>query len=101
MDKAIQTYVASLKGDLAGGIATEHTYRPALKALLEGVSDSHIVATNEPKRIAVEPDFDVSVETGHGLLRIGHVEAKDIGTSLDDFERTDQFERYAGLHNPS
>ncbi len=32
--------------------ATEHSYRPALKTLFDGLKPGEITATNEPKRIA-------------------------------------------------
>jgi hypothetical protein len=34
---ALADYLAAIKKNLAHGDATEHTHRPALKALLEGV----------------------------------------------------------------
>jgi len=47
---AIRDYLAALRKNLARGDATEGTYRPALKILLEAIGDG-ITATNEPKRI--------------------------------------------------
>ena len=39
--------------------ATEHTYRPDLKALLESLGD--VLATNEPKREKCgAPDYEIS-----------------------------------------
>ena len=43
-------YLAELSQNLKHGDATEHTHRPALKALLESIGKD-IVATNEPTRI--------------------------------------------------
>jgi hypothetical protein len=94
-------YLADLRKNLALGLATEHTHRPALKSLLESVGKG-ITATNEPKRIACgAPDFNVSRKT----IPLGYVETKDIGTALGEMEKgrgplADQFRRYlAGLPN--
>ena len=98
---AFSEYLASLKRELAGGAATENTYRPALKALLES-SEPGISATNEPKRTQCgAPDFSIKRK---GVL-LGYVETKDIGTTLEEMERGkvpygDQFNRYReGLPN--
>ena len=78
-------YVRALQAELSRGNATEHTHRPALKALLESALDG-IAATNEPKRVDCgAPDYAVS-RTRDGLT-VGYVEAKDIGVSLDAIER--------------
>ena len=88
--KSIKDYYAAIGAALAKGDATEHTHRPALKAIIESLRNK-ITATNEPKRIACgAPDFVVS---GNDLT-IGYVEAKDIGVSLDEAMRTDQLKRY-------
>jgi hypothetical protein len=84
------SYLQRVEQKLTSGDATEHTHRAALETLLETVGDS-ISAINEPKRIACgAPDFSLQREG----LTIGHVEAKDVGTSLDDAEDTDQLRRY-------
>ncbi len=73
-------YIRALRANVERGDATEHTHRPALKALLEAV-DPEIVATNEPRRIACgAPDFNI---TRNGVP-VGHIETKDIGVNLDD-----------------
>lgn len=94
-------YLASIKKELGGGVATENTYRPALKALLEAYGDG-IAATNEPKRILCgAPDFNIT----HKNVLLGYVETKDIGTNLDEMEHGkgphgNQFIRYRdGLPN--
>jgi len=51
MTDSIKHYLKTIEDGLKAGNATEHTHRPALKALLESL-DLHITATNEPKRIA-------------------------------------------------
>ena len=81
-----RTYVRSLNDNLALGNATEHTHRSALKTLIESVRDG-VTATNEPKRIGCgAPDFVVT-KTQQNPLALGYVEAKAVGTSLDQIER--------------
>jgi len=88
--KAFNTYIRAIEKDLALGNATEHTHRSALKALIESLSDG-VVATNEPRRIGCgAPDFVVT----RGSTTIGYVEAKDVGRSLDEAERSEQLQRY-------
>ena len=75
----IHEYIRNIEQNLIKGNATEHTHRPALKSLLESLSDG-IVATNELQRIACgAPDFVVT----KGVLTVGYVEAKDVRKSLD------------------
>ncbi|MDR0569432.1 MAG: hypothetical protein LBG87_09540, partial [Spirochaetaceae bacterium] len=58
--EAIQRYITELDGIYRAGNATEHSYRPALKTLLEALT-SGLDITNEPKRIACgAPDFIVT-----------------------------------------
>jgi len=88
--RAFNTYIRTIDKELALGNATEHTHRPALKALLESLGDG-IVATNEPRRIECgAPDFIVS----KGSTGIGYIEAKDVGKSLDEAEKSEQLQRY-------
>jgi hypothetical protein len=88
--KTIQNYLHAIEKALAVGDATEHTHRPALKVFIEGLS-AGVVATNEPKHIECgAPDFILS----KGSVTVGYIEAKDIGKSLDEAERTDQLNRY-------
>ncbi len=90
MPDAITTYLAGISAALKDGNATEHTHRPALKALLETVVPG-ITATNEPKRIACgAPDFVVS----RGSVPLGYLEAKDVGVSLAEAEKSPQLRRY-------
>ncbi|MDM3847148.1 MAG: N-6 DNA methylase [Aphanizomenon gracile PMC644.10] len=86
----LQTYIQEITQIYQQQNATEHTYRPALKKLIDSL-DSQIQAINEPKRIACgAPDFVVK----NGILEIGHIEAKDIGISLKKVEKTAQMGRY-------
>lgn len=90
MADPFKTYLLAVEQNLKAGNATEHTHRPALKALLEALSPG-ITATNEPKHIACgAPDFIVA----RSGLTIGYIEAKDVGKSLPDTERSEQLRRY-------
>ena len=95
---AFRSYVQTLRDNISQGDATEHTHRPALKALLE--ANVGIAAVNEPKRIACgAPDFAI-VRSGDNPLSIGYIETKDIGANLDSVENDDQLKRYrAGISN--
>ncbi len=76
---SVAAFLAEIAGCLKSGIATEHTYRPALQQLFEAVL-SPAKATNEPKHAQYgAPDFVIQ----QGNVPIGHVEAKDIGVKLD------------------
>jgi hypothetical protein len=86
LQSVLNHYLASLRRTLKGGDATERSYYPALKALLES-SDRAVEAVSEPRRRACgAPDFHVRKRR----LPIGHLEAKDLGTSLDEAERSEQ-----------
>ncbi|HET6546285.1 MAG TPA: type ISP restriction/modification enzyme [Rhodanobacteraceae bacterium] len=88
---AVVDYIAAIDRAHRRGDATEHTYRPALKALLEA-HGPNIEATNEPQRIAGNaPDFVVR----RGATVLGHVEAKDVGEPLDRLLKSPQMKRYA------
>src|SRR4030042_247422 len=88
--KPVHEYIKVIEKELVAGNATEHTHRPALKALIEGLA-SGITATNEPKHIECgAPDFVIK----KGSTTIGYIEAKDIGKSLDEAEKSDQLKRY-------
>ena len=86
----VAVYIAELDRIFRRGDATEHSYRPALKTLLESYAVS-IEATNEPQRIAGNaPDYVVR----RGAAIIGHVEAKDIGEPLEKLLKSPQLKRY-------
>ena len=91
MDKdKLKTYLTQIEQALKAGNATEHTHRPALKALLESLEPG-VTATNEPKRIKCgAPDYIVT----RGDIPLGYIEAKDIGISLDEVESGEQLKRY-------
>jgi hypothetical protein len=86
-----KTYLTALEQSLQAGNATEHTHRPALKALLEALGGTDIRATNEPRRIECgAPDYIVTC----GVAPLGYVEAKDVGADLSRTENSDQLRRY-------
>ena len=89
-------YLKELQKNLSTGVATEHTYRPALQALIEAIGDG-VAAINEPKRVECgAPDYIIN----RGITPVGYLESKDVGTSLDAAERSEQIERYrASLNN--
>ena len=83
-------YLRNIEKSLATGSATEHTHRPALKALLEAVGEN-VTAINEPQRIECgAPDYIIT----RAGTPVGYVEAKDVGRSLDAAERSEQMRRY-------
>jgi len=87
---AFRDYLTEVGRDLAAGNATEHTHRPALKALLIAL-DPDVRPVNEPRRIECgAPDFIVT----RNDLPVGYIEAKDVGRSLDEIERDEQLKRY-------
>jgi predicted helicase len=89
-------YQKEIASTYAQGLATEHSYRPALKSFIESFN-SNIEATNEPKRSKVgAPDFIVSKSN----TPIGYIEAKDIDTNLNEIIKSEQLIRYReGLTN--
>ncbi len=91
-----KTYLQKLRRNLSTGAATEHTHRPALQDLLEAAGD-RVLAINEPRRVECgAPDYIIT----RAHTPIGYVEAKDVGTSLDVAERSEQMRRYrASLNN--
>jgi predicted helicase len=88
--KSIQNYIHTIERKLATGDATEHTHRSSLEALVQSWA-SGITATNEPKHIECgAPDFILR----KGSVTVGYIEAKNIGKSLDEVEKSEQLNRY-------
>ncbi|MGR3984146.1 MAG: N-6 DNA methylase [Gammaproteobacteria bacterium] len=88
----ITQYIRALNAQLATGGATEHSHRPALKALLEEAVPGAL-AINEPKKTKCgAPDMVLMRDK----IPLGYVETKDIGKNLDDKSYQEQFSRYAG-----
>lgn len=88
---ALKNYLSAIEQALKAGNATEHTHRPALKALIEALGGTDVRATNEPKQIACgAPDFIVT----RGVLPLGYIEAKDVSIDLAKTEKSEQLGRY-------
>ena len=86
-------YLRSIEETLSTGLATEHSYRPALKELVEALGGDGMKAVNEPTHVECgAPDFIIE----HNGVPVGHIECKDIGASLAQAESTDQLRRYRG-----
>jgi predicted helicase len=91
-EAVIRSYLKKIEKAYQIGNATEHTYRAALQELFEALF-SDITVTNEPKRVACgAPDLIVT----HKQIPLGYIETKDINTSLDQTEHTNQMTRYLG-----
>ncbi len=91
---AIRDFMKEVKHTFAGGIATEHTYRPVLKILLDRLGAGEVYAVNEPKRIDCgSPDLALMRKD----ITIGYLEAKDIGININKLKdaNKNQFDRYA------
>ena len=87
MSATINTYLKALDGYQA----TEHSHRPALKALFEAMMPD-AQATNEPRRIECgAPDFVIHRKE----IPFGYVETKNIGANLDDAAHRAQIKRYS------
>ena len=86
-------YIDDINRAYLRGDATEHTHRPALKALIESLGKK-ITATNEPKRIDCgAPDYIISRRKNNLEQTIGYIEAKDIGTNLIQVAKTEQIKK--------
>ncbi|HEX2911288.1 MAG TPA: type ISP restriction/modification enzyme [Chloroflexia bacterium] len=86
----LDTYLKNIQDSYRQGNATEHTYRPALKALIEALQPG-LTATNEPQRIACgAPDYIIT----KGQAPLGYIEAKDVDVNLSRVENTPQLKRY-------
>jgi hypothetical protein len=86
----MRAYLKAIRAKFETGDASEHTHRPALEDLVESFS-KNVIVINEPKRIACgAPDLVIKKED----FPIGYIEAKDIGRSLDEAERSEQLYRY-------
>lgn len=94
--ESLRLYIAELNKQYKTGIAREHSYRPALKDLLQSMLPKMIV-TNEPAHFECgAPDYIISREKDH--LPVFFVEAKDVNDNdLDGHSKTghrEQFDRY-------
>ena len=96
MTDELKLYIDELNKQYKTGIAREHSYRPALKDLLQSLLPKMVV-TNEPAHFECgAPDYIVSREKDH--LPIFFVEAKDVNDNdLDGRNKNghkEQFDRY-------
>ncbi|ATA84514.1 type ISP restriction/modification enzyme [Capnocytophaga sputigena] len=91
----LNTYITDLNTQYTSGKATEHSYRPLLKNLLESLLPK-LNIINEPKRQACgAPDYILT----HADLPIGFIETKDINDKDLKGEKSkngnkEQFDRY-------
>ena len=88
----IQKYLENIIKEFNTGRAREHSYRPAIKQLLESINPN-ILATNEPARVSCgAPDFIVTCKKN---IPRGYLEAKDILPNiLDDKKNQAQIHKY-------
>lgn len=96
----IIVYCKRIREALAHGFSTEHTHRPDLQSLVQSIRPG-VVAVNEPKRVLCgAPDFVVLDVRSDSVRRIGYIETKDVGASLNEAESSEQLLRYrAALEN--
>ena len=92
----LKLYIDELNKQYKTGIAREHSYRPALKDLLQSLLPKMVV-TNEPAHFECgAPDYIISTEKDH--LPVFFVEAKDVNDNdLDGRNKNghkEQFDRY-------
>ncbi len=92
----LKQYITDINQQYRTGLAREHSYRPALKNLLENLMPSMVV-TNEPAHFECgAPDYIIMREKDH--LPVFFVEAKDIGDNDLDGRNLkghkEQFDRY-------
>ena len=90
----IEKYKASLQSEFNTGQSTEHSFRSALKTLLESLNQN-ILALNESQRIVGVgmPDFTIK-DIKNNTINIWWIEAKDLYIDLDEKKNTDQLGRY-------
>lgn len=89
----VKNFINSIIAIHKTGIATEHSYRPALQDFLTTVSPE-VTAINEPKKIACgAPDFIIQRKD----VIVGHIEVKDTHVNIRTFKdghNKKQYDRY-------
>ena len=92
MSQNIQNYIDEISKEHSSWRAREHSYRPALKKLLESIDDS-VLAINEPSRESCgAPDFIIMDKKN---IPRWYIEGKDITSNiLDDKKNQAQIEKY-------
>lgn len=89
-----QEYINSIIKKYNTGYAKEHAHRPSLELFFENITGLNVV--NDPKRSEYgAPDFIFL----KGKIAVAYCEAKDIGVSLNEVEKSEQLERYYGYSN--
>jgi len=90
----IKEYIWSIQSEFDTHQSTEHSFRPALKTLLESIN-STITALNESQRITWVgmPDFTI-MKKKDSTIKVWRIEAKDLYIDLDEKKNKDQLWRY-------
>jgi predicted helicase len=91
-------YADELQRNLKSGQATEPSYYPALKSLLEAFDPKLSVLQNPKKTEHGSPDFRLTRKRTIEFP-VGWIEAKIPGEDLNKIERSDQLKRYYHLPN--
>jgi hypothetical protein len=92
---SVSNFIAEISKEYTTGHAREHSYRPAIKTLLESIYPT-IQAVNEPKRQAVgAPDFIIF----SNKVPVAYLEAKDVTEDLSNSKFDEQLGRYHKLSN--
>ena len=89
----LEKYITDIRKEYSTNRATEHTYRTALKNLIESI-DEKIIAVNEPKQIPGVGAPDYFIATKKDIIEIGYIEAKDIGKNINHKDYKPQFDKY-------
>lgn len=99
MNEKISAYICDISKQFQTGNAREHSYRPALKVLIEALLPKGYTAINEPSHIDCgAPDYMLMYKD----LPVAYAEAKDINDKdLDGTSKhNEQFSRYKdSLHS--
>jgi|ERR1035437_356897 hypothetical protein len=86
----VQEYIDKIHKRYITGISREHSYRGDLQTLLETLAPD-VMVTNEPARVACgAPDYIITRKN----IPVGYIEAKDIGSDLNNKTYKEQFDRY-------
>ena len=92
--REIASYITEIDKIYRAGNATEHSYRPALKSLLENIT-AGLTITNEPKHISCgAPDYIITRDS----IPLGYIEAKDITVGLNSKVNKEQFDQIGRAH---
>ncbi|MEM3581328.1 MAG: type ISP restriction/modification enzyme [Candidatus Bathyarchaeia archaeon] len=91
-------YFKGVSKEFERGETSEYTFRSYLKTLIEGVQ-SKLKLSEENKKISKigKPDYTCF----KGSVKIGYIETKDIGLSLDKELKSEQLERYSSGSIPN